>query len=213
VHFFRKKSYSRTETLAAADLARAKGRRKRAIAGYRRVLAEDPNDTTVHGKVAPLLAQTGDRGDALASFRRAADGHLRAGFVDRGLAMLSQAVAFFPEETGLWEEIARLHVQRGRRADAVAALVTGGGRLEKVRRRPAAIRILRGALELEPWQPEATLGLARVLAASGEKEEGLALLGGLAARVRGPLLRRVLAQTFRLSPTPRNLWRWLRGRR
>jgi tetratricopeptide (TPR) repeat protein len=213
VLFSRKKPYSRTETLAAADRARSKGRRKKAIAGYRRVLAEDPNDTTVHGKVAPLLAQAGARDDALASFRRAADGHLRAGFADRGLAMLSQAVAFFPEETGVWEEIARLHLQRGRRADAVAALVGGGARLETARRRPAAHRLLRRALELEPWHPDAAVLLARVLARSGEKEEALALLDGLAARVRGPLLRRVLGQTVRLSPTPRNLWRWLRGTR
>jgi tetratricopeptide (TPR) repeat protein len=210
---FRKKPYSRTETLAAADRARAKGRRKKAIAGYRRVLAEDPNDTTVHGKLAPLLAQTRSRGDALASFRKATDGHLRAGFTDRGLAVLSQAVAFFPEETGLWEEIGDLHVRRGRRADAVGALVQGGVRLAKARRRPAAIRILRRALDLEPWQPDAALALARVLGAAREKEEALALLDGLAARVRGPLLRRVLGQAFRLSPTPRNLWRWLRGRR
>lgn len=210
---FRKKPYSRTETLAAADRARAKGRRKKAITGYQRVLAEDPNDVTVHGKLAPLLAQAGRRADALASFRKATDGHLRAGFADRGLSVLTQAVAFFPEETGLWEEIAELHVRRGRRADAVGVLVQGGERLARAGRRPAAIRILRRSLELEPWQPNAVVALARVLGAMREKEEALALLDGLAARVRGPLLRRVLGQAFRLSPTPRNLWRWVRGRR
>ncbi|HYG66131.1 MAG TPA: hypothetical protein VD838_00680, partial [Anaeromyxobacteraceae bacterium] len=60
---------------------------------------------------------------------------------------------------------------------------------------------------------DAVMTLARVLASMRERDEALALLDGLAVRVREPLLRRVLGQAFRLSPTPRNLWRWVRGRR
>lgn len=203
--------FDRSATLALAEAARARGRRKKAIALYRKVLDADPKDLTVHGKIAPLLAKAGKRDEALASFRVAWEGQFRAGFVDRALAVLRQAVDLYPEEIALWEEIARLHLQRGRRADAVSALVEAGGRLWKSRQPLAAVKALRRALEIEPWQPEATMLLARALAKDGRIDDALSLLDGLGTRVRGKALRRARRLAFFLSPTPARLWRWLRA--
>ncbi len=204
-----KKAYDRTETLAAADRARARGRRKRAIALYRRVLEATPGDLAVHAKIAPLLARTGRRDEALASFRAAADGQIKAGYPDRALSLVRQAADAYPEELGLWDDIARLHLGRGRRADAVAAMLDGGRRLQRTRHLAVANRVLRRALDIEPWHPEATLLLARVLARGGHPGDALALLEGLSARVRGKSLRRARRLAFRISPTPRHLWRWM----
>lgn len=211
--FWRRKPYSRTETLAAADEARAAGRARRAVALYRKVLANDPSDATVHGKIAPLLAQSKkERGQALASFELAAQGHLKAGFSDRALAMTVQAASYFPEEASLWEEIARLHMIRARRADAVNALIDGGNAIGRTRFRAGGLRLLRKALEIEPWHLQATLALARLLAKEQEKEEALALLEDLSDRVRGKGRRRVRRAILRLSFTPVNLWRWIAGK-
>lgn len=211
--FWRRKPYSRTETLAAADKARAAGRARKAVALYRKVLANDPGDATVHGKIAPLLAQSKkERGEALASFELAAQGHLKAGFSDRALAMYVQAASYFPEEVSLWEEIARLNMVRARRVDAVNALIEGGNAIGRTGFRAGGLRLLRKALEIEPWHLEASLALARLLAKEREKEEALALLEDLAERVRGKGRRRVRRAIFRLSFTPANFWRWLVGR-
>jgi Tfp pilus assembly protein PilF len=208
---FRKKKLDRAETLAAADRARIRGRTGRAIGLYRQILAQDPGDMAVHAKVAPLLARTGARADALASFRAAAAGQVRAGFADRAVALYRQAAETFPEEEGLWTEAAKLHLQRGRRGDAVAVLVTAGRRLSGSRQRAVGAKLLRRALDLEPWQPDATHALARILARDRRGEEAQALLDGLAARVRGKLLRRTRRLAFRLSPSPGTLWRWVRS--
>jgi tetratricopeptide (TPR) repeat protein len=213
VPFWRRKPYSRTETLAAADKARATGRARKAVALYRKVLANDPSDATVHGKIAPLLAQIRkERGAALASFELAAQGHLKAGFSDRALAMTVQAASYFPEEASLWEEIARLHMIRARRADAVNALIDGGNAIGRTRFRAGGLRLLRKALEIEPWHLQATLALARLLAKEQEREEALALLEDLSERVRGKGRRRVRRAVLRLSFTPVNLWRWIAGK-
>jgi tetratricopeptide (TPR) repeat protein len=214
VPFWRKKPYDRSQTLAEAEKARGQGRTARAIKLYRAVLAKEPNDAVVHGKIAPLLARRKKlRGEALASFRLAAQGQLKAGFTDRAIALYVQAAAFFPLETELWEEIARLDQVRGRRADAIEALMEGAGHLGKTRpTRPEGARLLRKALEMEPWHLEATLLLARLLAKDREKEEALALLEDLAGRVRGKGRRRVRRAIFRISPTPANAWRWLARR-
>jgi Tfp pilus assembly protein PilF len=211
VTLWRKKPYDRVEVLAAADRARARGQVRKAIAGYRKVLAADPGDIAVHGKIAPLLARTRQADEALKSFQLAAQGHVKAGFQDRALAVYTQAAAHFPQEAWIWDEIARLHLLRGRRADAVNALVGGGRRLEHVAR-PKGIALLRKALEIEPWHLEASLALSRLLAKGGEKEEAKGLLEDLGGRVRGSARRQVRGALFRLSPTPGNAWRWLRGR-
>lgn len=209
--FWRKKPYDRSQTLAEAEKARGQGRTGRAIRLYRTVLAKEPNDAVVHGKIAPLLARRRKlRGEALASFRLAAQGQLKAGFTDRAIAVYVQAAAFFPLETELWEEIAKLDQTRGRRADAIGALLEGAEHLRKAKAtRQEGARLLRKALELEPWHLEATLHLARLLARDREKQEALALLEDIAGRVRGRGRRRVRRAIFRISPTPGNAWRWM----
>jgi tetratricopeptide (TPR) repeat protein len=208
---WRKRALNRTELLAAADGARARGRRKQAIAGYRRVLETHPQDLTVHAKLAPLLAAAGDRDGALLSFRTAADGQAQAGFHERALSLFIQAAEHFPDEEPLWPEIARLHVQRGRRAEAVAALTEGGWRLHLARRHAVAERVLRLALQLEPYDGDATAILARTLARAGKRDEAVQLLEGIAERVGGRRLAAVQWLVFRIHPTFRHLWSWARA--
>lgn len=203
--------HERHELVAAADRARASGRIRKAIAGYRKVLAVAPGDAAVHAKIAPLLARTGRRDEALTSFRTAAGAQVRAGFTDRGVSLLVQAADAFPEEYPLWEEITRLHLDRGRRADALAVLLGGARRLQRSRDLDAARRVLRRALEIEPWHPQATLLLARVLARSGRRGEALEIVDGLEARTSGPLRRRARWLAVRISPSPRRLWRALKA--
>ncbi len=207
----KKKPFDRTAALPPADRARASGRVKKAIAGYQRVLAADPHDVSVHGKLAPLLARRRQKKEAMASFLFAAQGHLKAGFADRALSVYLQASAHYPEESGLWDEIARLNLVRGRRADAVKALVEGGSRLGRGSR-PQGMALLRKALEIEPYHVEATLGLARLLGRDGRRREAAAALEDLAGRVRGRARRRVRRALLGISPTPANFWRWLAGR-
>ncbi|HVO21107.1 MAG TPA: tetratricopeptide repeat protein [Anaeromyxobacter sp.] len=207
----RRRPFNRSEELAAADLNRARGRRRRAIAGYRRVLEADPEDLTVHARIAPLLAAAGDREEALKSFRTAADGQSRAGFHERALSLFIQAAEHFPDEESLWPEIARLHLQRGRRAEAVAALTAGGWRLYLARQYAVAERVLLLALQFDPHDADAVAILARVLSRAGRRAEAVRLLEGIAARVQGRRLAAVRGILFRVHPTLEHLWGWTRA--
>lgn len=209
--FGRRRVLDRTALLAEAERARRRGRPRKAVALYRQVLASHPDDLAANGRVAPLLAACGEREAALTSFRRAAAGHERAGFADRALSVLAQATERFPEEEQLWDEVARLHLFRGRRADAAAALVRGGAALLRDRALGAAERMLGRARGIEPWHPEASLLLARVLGRAGRGGEALALLDALSERTGGRTRSRARRLAFRLSPTPVRLWHWVRA--
>ena len=91
--------YDRSRLLRTAAGARTKGRRKKAIELYRKILAVEPNDAQVHRKIAPLLAETKQRDDSWKSYQRAAERLRGQGFADqaigvlRGFAGLDQAEA------------------------------------------------------------------------------------------------------------------------
>ena len=208
---FRRKPKTRAERIAAADRARVRGQLRAAAAGYREVLAADPNDAAVHVKLAPVLARLGDADGAARSFRTAAQRHLAAGFTDRAVAVNAAATGILPLDAGFRLELARLELLRGRKQDAVNTLVEGGRALVRARRLEAAVSLLRRALEAEPLHLEASLALGPALAARGEPAEARALLGRVLPATRGRARRRVRWALFRVTPSAGAFWRWLRG--
>ena len=123
--FKRDEAYDRFSTLTAADRAVAKGRSRRAIALYGKVLAVDPADHVTHGKVAPLLAKRRKQAEAWASFVAAGEGYLREDRFDRALSIYAQAARYLPRRLEAWEAIARLQCELGHPADGVQALLDG----------------------------------------------------------------------------------------
>jgi tetratricopeptide (TPR) repeat protein len=207
--FSRRPHYDRLRILADAARAQRKGRRKKAIALYRQVLEFEPENPDLHRKLAPLLARTRRPAEAWASYRRAVEGLVRLGFVERAIGVYREAAGFLPREAEVWLGLAGLEAQRGRRTDAVQALLAGSRRLRSRRDRPGAIRLLARARALDPACFAAGFDLSGLLARSGQRGRSLALLDELAARAAGRDLRRVRARQLRLAPGPRATWRWL----
>ena len=75
---FRRRPRTRIEIVAAADRARARGRIRKAVAGYREALAATPDDPSLNVKIAPLLARLGEGAEGARCFRRAVERHLGA---------------------------------------------------------------------------------------------------------------------------------------
>lgn len=209
--FAREKSYDRFDILAAAEKARSKGRLRKAIVEYRKVLEIDPDDHVIHGKVAPLLAECKRLDEAWLSFVAAGEGYHRNGYINQAVSIYVQAARHLPRKLEVWETIARLQEERELPADGVKALLSGCRYFRRRDQRPEAIHLLRLACKIQPWHFKATFILAKVLAKGGEKEEALQLLHGLAERVQGRNLRCARAALFRMSPSLGAAWRWLRA--
>ncbi|HVE84395.1 MAG TPA: tetratricopeptide repeat protein [Myxococcales bacterium] len=201
----------RSQVLAAADLFRVKGKYAKAVEEYRKVLLLDPRDADVLAKIAPLLVKLKQKEEALRDFRAAADSYVHRGFVDRAIAVHAQAAAAYPAEASLWETLGKLHHERGRRADAIKALLAGAGHFKGKKGRPTALKLLRQALAVDAAHLDATIALARLLKADGQAPSARTLLDELAARVGGPAKKRVLGARLRLFFGPQSLWRWMRA--
>ncbi len=184
---------------------------KKAVAGYRQALQSDPSDASVNVKLAPLLAKLGDAEGGARCFRAAAKTHLEAGFTDRAAAVNLAATAVFPLDASFRAEVARLNVLRGRKQDAIAALIDGAKAQSKAKRPDKAVALLKRALDVEPWHLEACLVLVPVLVRTGHSRPAREFLDGLEARYHGRALRRVRWMGFKISPGPGTFWRFIRA--
>jgi tetratricopeptide (TPR) repeat protein len=202
----------RDQMLEAAARARSRGRRRKAIALYRQVLATDRSNADLHAKLAPLLAETGQDFDAWNSYRATAQAALRAGREDRALAIYEQASKHLPREIQIWQALARLLARQGDEDAAVETLVDASRHFRLPFMRAQAIHLLRRARTIDPWHFETVIELAALLRRCEQRAEARNLLDGLAERASGRRLRRVRAAQLRLGPGARTLWTWLRTR-
>ncbi len=208
--FSRSAGYDRSQILGDAVTARRKGRTKKAIELYRRVLENEPRNFDLHRRIAPLLAQTKQPEDALASFQLAADGLVGQGFEEQAIGVYREAARYLPLKVQVWEAIAKLQVRLRRRPDAVKSLLEGRRHFRGRKHRAEALRLLIRAREVDPTDYDATLDLARLIGRSN-RAESTRLFEAVAASCRGRKLRRVRGAQFRVMPTPRVAWRWLRA--
>jgi cytochrome c-type biogenesis protein CcmH/NrfG len=204
-------SYDRARLMKRASGALGKRKRKKAIALYRKVLATNPDDTEAHRKLAPLLAQNGEVTEALKSYRKVMDAMLQQGFDDRAIGLLRAAAGSLPREFELWKTLAALQVKRGKKPDAVEALLEGRSHFRRRQDRGIAIVLLMQARKLEPGSFRVSYDLACQLGREGRVAEALGLLEQLVRRPRPPHLRRVRARQLLLAPSPAALWRLLRA--
>jgi len=207
----RRLDYDRKWLLAEAEKARGRGRRRRAISFYRRILAAEPHDPNLHARVAPLLAAAGKRFDAWQSYRQAAQAHLKNNSREEALALFREATKVLPMQIEAWQWVAKLELKRGRSEAAISALLEGRAKFRSRRRRPEAIALLREARNIDAWRVDIVLDLARLLRRSRQSPEAQWILGQLAERMSGRDLRIVRGAQWRIEPSLKHSWYWLRA--
>jgi len=209
--FRTKVAYDRTRILDAAAKARTGGRKRAAVELYRRVLTVEPGDPDLHAKLAPLLAQTGQKFDAWNSFRTAASAYLRTRQVEHVVGVYKEATNLLPDQIEAWRNLAKIYRKVGRKRQAMETLTEARRHFRGRRRRPQAIYLLRRARDLDPWNADLVIDLANLLAKQRQTHEAAWLLEELAKRSEGRDLRRVRGAQCRLSPTLRHTWNWIRA--
>ena len=209
--FSTRANYDRNRILSAAARASARGRRRQAIALYRRVLSVETRNAEIHRKLAPLLARSGQEFDAWQSFRLAARDLMRQKRAEQALAAYREAARCLPQQVEAWQATCALERQLGRTQDALETLLAARRAFKHRRYRAEAIAMLRSAREIEPCNSEIVCDLARLLARTDQAPEALAMLDQLAESSEGRELRRLRATQWRIARTLSHTWLWLRA--
>jgi tetratricopeptide (TPR) repeat protein len=203
--------YDRKWLHAQAEKARSRGRRHRAISLYRRILAAEPHNPDLLARVAPLLAATGKRFDAWQSYHQAAQVHLSNKGREEALVLYREATKTLPFRFEAWHWVAKLELERGRGDRALDTLLEGRTRLRSRRYRAEAIALLREARSIEPWRIDIVLDMARLLRRSGQSPEAQWILAQLAEKLDGRDLRIVRGAQWRIEPSLKHSWKWIRA--
>lgn len=204
-------SYDRSRLIEAISAAEAKGKFKRALALYQKILEVEPKNPDLHRRVAPLLARAKRPAEAWSSFRLAADALAGEGRLEKALGLYREAAHYLPREVDVWLAIADLHVERERPAEAVKALLEGRSHFRARRWRPQAVRLLSRLRGIEPGRVDVGLDLARLLRKTGNRIGAKRILRELPRYCHRGQLRAVRAAELRLSPTPAALGRWMKA--
>jgi len=134
--------YDRSESFRRAEKFRSRGRIKKAIREYEKVLAVDPTDLEVHAKIAPLYIRAGRKIQAKASLKRVSAWHEKEGFVEKAIAMLRLALTLDRRDLAVSLNLANLYLGKDLEADALRLL-------EGARRTFRRKRFLREAIAVE----------------------------------------------------------------
>jgi tetratricopeptide (TPR) repeat protein len=207
----RNRSYDRARVLAQATRAVRKRRPARALGFYRQILAHEPNNPDLHRRVAPLLARTGRRDEAWASYQKAGEALVRQGFLEQAIGMYREACDRLPRSPEVWIAVADLEVERGRPRDAIEALLRGRRRFRSRAARAQAMQLLRHARKIDARDFDVTFDLAGLTARAGRRDQARRMLDELVPGCSRAQLRRLRARQLAIAPGLRPAWLWLRA--
>lgn len=169
-------AYDRREILREAERHRSRGRIRKAIRDYEKVLAIDPNDVEVHGKVAPLYIRTGRKDKAKASLRRVIVWYEKQGFVDKAIGMLRVALKIDRRDLGARLHLADLYVGKALTASALKLLERARRTFRGKRYLEEALAVEEKILTIAPDDFRAQVSRTRLLVKAGRGREARELL-------------------------------------
>jgi pilus assembly protein FimV len=163
--------YDRTGILRKAERFRSRGRVKRAIREYERVLAVDPEDIEVHTKVAQLYIRARRNDQAKASLNRVIEWNEKEGFVDKAIAMLRVAQELDRRDVTVYLRLAELYLGKEVAGDALRLLEGARRAFRRKRFRKEAIAVEEKILSIAPDDFQAQVSFVRLLWRVGRKYE------------------------------------------
>jgi len=209
-HWMQHQEDRRRSLFSEANRARSKGKPLRAIALYRDLLCDDPDDLDVILRLAPLLAREGEHFEAWALYRQACKALLAAGRHEACLAAFREANRVLPYEFEAWRLTAELERKLGRPREAFETLLEGRRQFRTRFVRAQAVGLLRLAREIHPWDHAVVIDLAHLYIQTGQLAEALKLLDGALVHAAPHELAEVRLTQFQATRSLRHLGLWLR---
>ena len=164
-------SYDRSEVLRRAETFRIRGRVKRAIREYEKVLEVDPQDLDVHTKIAPLYIRVRRSDEAKSSLRRVIASYEKQGFVDKTIAVLRLTLTLDRQDLGVHLRLTELYLDKGVKGDALRLLESARKTFRRKRFLNEAIVVEEKILSFAPENFRAQVSLVRHLWRAGRKRD------------------------------------------
>ena len=166
------RAYDRSDVLRRAEEYRSRGRIRKALREYERVIAVDPQDIDAHAKAAPLYIRIGRKDKAKASLRKVIAGYEKQGFVDKAVAMLRLALKLDRRDLRVRLHLADLYLGKNLTDNALRLLERGRRIFRGKRSLKEALAVEGKILSIAPDDFRAQVSMVRLLFKAGRDCEG-----------------------------------------
>ena len=158
--------------MALDDVRRADYRG--ALRRYKRLTGLDPDNPTLHLKVAELSVRLDDEKGAIDGYLTAAALFSRDAFEEKAASLYKQALGIDPTRYDICDLLAAVHQRLGHIGDATEALQTAAKALEREGRHAEALGYRKKIAQLDPADTTSRLELARELQWAGLQNDSIA---------------------------------------
>ncbi len=174
-------SRQRQKAIRSAERLVGRGRLQAAIAEYRKVLQDHPNDTSTLNRVGDLYARLDRPDEAIGLFKQAARHFGREGFFVKAIAIYKKIIRLDPTQFEVYESLADLYRRQGLISEARTQYQVVADYHLKHEDLKSAAGIYRKLAELEPDNPSHSWRLADLLGRLGRPAEALSEYGSVAS--------------------------------
>ncbi len=182
----------RDKVLAAAQKYASKRQFEKAIAEYRKLLAEQPGDDRVLLRIADLHLRMGDHALSVETLQQVGAAYASAGFTAKAVAVYNQARVVVREHLPsridlrrpVLQRLVQIYQEQGLTGEVANVLEELSTALQVAGDHAHAVESLRQLAQLRRNDPQVLTRLADALQAAGDKRGAASELGALAGLLR-----------------------------
>ncbi|MGC3976065.1 MAG: tetratricopeptide repeat protein [Nitrospira sp.] len=163
----------RRTVLQNAQLFASKGQYDAAIAEWRKLTTDTPNDGTVFNSIGDLQLKRNATAEAVTAFLQAASAFRSEGSVLKAIAAYKKILKVDPARTEIYRHLGDLNAERGLLSSAVQDYLTLGKYYFKDGRTKEALEIYRKIVSQDPSNLDAQLRVAELCVQEGLVDEGV----------------------------------------
>ncbi|HMZ98445.1 MAG TPA: tetratricopeptide repeat protein, partial [Nitrospira sp.] len=163
----------RRTVLQNAQLFASKGQYDAAIAEWRKLIADTPNDGTVFNSIGDLQLKRNATAEAVTAFLQAASAFRSEGSVLKAIAAYKKILKVDPARIEIYRHLGDLNAERGLLSSAVQDYLTLGKHYFKDGRNKEALEIYRKIVSQDPSNLDAQLRVAELCVQEGLVDEAV----------------------------------------
>jgi tetratricopeptide (TPR) repeat protein len=152
----------RTKVLQSAQLLAAKGQYDAAIAEWRKLAGEAPNDGSIHNSIGDLHLKRNAVPEAITAFLQAAAGFRSEGATLKAIATYKKVLKVDPTRYEVYRHLGDLNAERGLLSSAVQDYLTLGKYYLKERKGKEALEIYKKIVSQDPSNLDAQQRVAEL---------------------------------------------------
>jgi tetratricopeptide (TPR) repeat protein len=163
----------RNTVIKEAQKFASKGQFDKAIAEWRKLVKESPNDATLFNTIGDLCLKKNSKAEAVDAYKRAADLLAEDGFTSKAIALYKKVLNIDPDKVEVHLALGDMNAEKGLTGNALESYKVVADHYKKKNNMPKALGIYQKMADLSPANVAFRMKLAEMYLKEGMRTEGV----------------------------------------